>query len=144
MFLEKTDAFDQLILKGMRFYGFHGNRADERQIGQWFEIDVTAFADLTEAAVSDDLERGLSYSVLYKGVKEIVEGPPMNLIETLARRIVDFCLSQPRIAGVRVLVKKPQAPLKGPLAYAAVQMERFKSQAANIMKPGMPDVGGEP
>jgi dihydroneopterin aldolase len=135
----KAAACDQLILKGMRFYGFHGNRADEKQLGQWFEIDATVFADLTEAAASDDLERGLSYSVLYKGIKGITEGPSVNLIEALAGKIMDFCLSQPRVLGARVLVRKPQAPLKGPLEYAGVQMERFKRSA-----PGMPDVGGEP
>jgi dihydroneopterin aldolase len=139
MIFMRADACDQLILQGMRFYGFHGIREDERRMGQWFEIDITAFADLTEAALSDDINRGLSYSVLYQGVKGIVEGTPMNLIEALARKIIDFCLSWPQIQGVKVLVKKPQAPLKGPLAYAAVQMQRFKS-----LIPGMPDVGGEP
>jgi dihydroneopterin aldolase len=133
------DTCDQLILKDMRFYGFHGIREDERQMGQWFEIDMTAFADLREAALSDDIQRGLSYSVLYQGIKGIAEGTPVNLIETLAQKIIDFCLSWPQIQGVRVLVKKPQAPLKGPLGYAAVQMQRFKP-----LVPGVPDVGGEP
>ncbi|MDR1204669.1 MAG: dihydroneopterin aldolase [Peptococcaceae bacterium] len=134
-----AEACDQLILKGMRFYGFHGNRADEKQVGQWFEIDVTAFADLTEAAASDDLERGLNYSTLYKGIKAITEGPSLNLIEALAGKIMDFCLSQPEVLGARVLVKKPQAPLKGPLEYAGAQMERFKRPPA-----GTPDAGAGP
>jgi dihydroneopterin aldolase len=124
---EQANAYDRLILKGMRFYGFHGNRPDEKQLGQWFEIDLIVFTDLTEVAASDDLERGLNYSALYKGIKAIVEGPSVNLIETLAGRIMDFCLSQPQAAGARVLVKKPQAPLKGPLDYAGAQMERFKA-----------------
>jgi dihydroneopterin aldolase len=130
---------DRLILKGMRFYGFHGNRADEKQLGQWFEIDVTVFADLTEVAATDDLGRGLNYSTLYKGIKAITEGPSLNLIEALARRIMDFCLSPPEVLGARVLVKKPQAPLKGPLEYAGAQMERFKRPPA-----GTPDAGAGP
>jgi dihydroneopterin aldolase len=101
----RVDACDQLILKGMRFYGFHGNREDEKQVGQWFEIDMTAFTDLAQAALEDDINRGLSYSVLYRGIKSIVEGAPVNLIEALAQKIIDFCLSWPQILGVRVLVK---------------------------------------
>ena len=128
---------DKLILKGMRFYGFHGNREDEKQLGQWFEINITVFLDLAPAAESDDLTQGISYSLLYKGVKAIVEGPPFNLIEALAYQIITFCFSLPLIQGVRVKVKKPQAPLKGPLKHAAVEMLRFKPQ-----NPEMPDETG--
>ena len=42
----------------------------------------------------------------------LVEGEPVRLVETLAQRIADECLRDPRVTSVTVTVHKPQAPVQ--------------------------------
>ena len=120
---------DKIILKGMRFYGYHGCLAAERELGQWFEVDLELTADLTAAGRSDDLADTVNYSEVYARVKSVAEGRPVALIETLAAEMVRACFGFPLVEKAKVLVRKPQAPLRGPLDYAAVEMERSRGEA---------------
>lgn len=122
------EGMDKIILQGMRFYGYHGVNPEEKTLGQWFELDVEFWLDASCGAESDDLNDTLSYSGVYKIVKKIVEGPSLNLIEHLAYQVLYAVLVLPPVRKVRVLVKKPQAPLGGPLAYAGVEMVRCKDE----------------
>ncbi len=117
---------DKILLQGMRFYGYHGVTPDERSMGQWFEIDVEIWGDLSKAAESDSIDDTLNYQQVYKDIKEMVEGEPVNLLEHLAHKIISMILALPLPDRVIVRVKKPQAPLKGPLGYAGVEMIRSK------------------
>jgi dihydroneopterin aldolase len=123
---------DTMILKGMRFYGHHGHLEAEKILGQWYEVDVALTMDLSRAAVSDALEDTLNYAALYEVIRLAVErGKDLNLIEALAGRILDCCFQFTRVESVDVQVKKPQVPLGGPVAYAAVQLQRTRSQWEN-------------
>jgi len=117
---------DKIILKGMRFYGYHGWLPAERELGQWFEADLELTLDLSAAGESDALASSVNYAEVYERVKAIMEGPPVALIETLAEKLAEAALSFTPVEKVRVLLKKPQAPLGGPLDYAAVEMERSR------------------
>jgi dihydroneopterin aldolase len=117
---------DKIILKGMRFYGRHGCLPAELELGQWFEVDLELTLDLRKAAKSDDLRDTLNYAEIYSRVKELVEGPSFALIEALAERVLGICFAFNQVEKAKVLLKKPQAPLGGPLDYAAVEMELSK------------------
>jgi dihydroneopterin aldolase len=120
---------DKMILKGMRFYGFHGNLPAEKALGQWFQVDVElTIDDLSKAAATDALEHTLNYAALYAGIKIIVEGSSVNLLETLAGRIMDICFEFYKVTDARVRVEKPQAPLGGPLEYAAIELVRSRQE----------------
>jgi dihydroneopterin aldolase len=125
---------DKIILQGMRFYGYHGVNAEEKALGQWFEIDVELWGDFSRGAVSDRLEDTLNYSRVYKLIKGIVEGPSVNLIEHLAYKLMEALLLIPSLQKVLVRVKKPQAPLKGPLGYAGVEIVRSKDEVKDEVK----------
>ena len=120
---------DKIILKDMRFFGRHGCLPAELELGQWFEVDLEISADLSRAGDTDDLRDTLDYAALYSRIKAVAEGPSYALIEALAARIADICLSFDRADKVIVRLKKPQAPLGGPLAYAAVEIERRRVEA---------------
>jgi dihydroneopterin aldolase len=119
---------DKIELKGMRFYGYHGVEAEEKTLGQWFEIDLVLWGDFSQAMTTDNVENAIDYSQVYEITREIVEGPSVNLLEHLAYRIMDFILPLPLLEKVLVRVKKPQAPLKGPLSYAGVEIVRRKNE----------------
>ena len=52
--------------------------------------------DTRRAAKSDDLTDTVDYAGLADRVVALVEGEPVNLIETLAERIAAMCLEQRR------------------------------------------------
>jgi dihydroneopterin aldolase len=119
---------DKMILKGLRFYAQHGQLPAEKALGQWYQIDVELSMDLTKALVSDALEDTLNYAALYEVIKSAVQGPSLDLIEALAGRILDCCFMFSKVEAAKVCVLKPQAPLKGPLDYAAVEVCRNRQQ----------------
>lgn len=117
---------DCIILTGMQFYGFHGVNPEERRLGQPFIVDLTAELDLEPAGASDNLADTVSYTHLYRAVRDVMEGEPYNLLEAAARNIADTVLShQALVSGVRVRVSKPRPPIRGSVVEsAAVEIYR--------------------
>ena len=111
---------DDVFLEGLRFYAYHGVNPEERAAGQRFTVDVSLSGDLREAGRSDDLARTINYSAAYKRVRAIVEGPPRDLIETVAEEIAAALLADfPLADSVSVTVRKPEVALKGAILDAA-------------------------
>ncbi len=102
---------DRVALRGLQGRGYHGVFERERREGQTFVVDVVLGLDTRKAAASDDLADTADYGAIASRVVEVVEGEPVNLIETLAQRIADVCLAEPIVEQVEVTVHKPDAPI---------------------------------
>ena len=111
-----TDSHHQLDLKGIKAWAYHGVFDFERREGQPFEVDVTWWMDLDPAALADDLTLTVDYGAVGQEVVEALNGEPVNLIETLAKRIADTLLSRFGFEALQVRVHKPGAPLEQDLA----------------------------
>ncbi|MGB7981771.1 MAG: dihydroneopterin aldolase [Candidatus Nanopelagicales bacterium] len=118
---------DRIILTGVRARGFHGVFDHERRDGQEFRVDaVLGVSSMDRAAQSDDLAHTVDYGALALGIVAILEGEPVDLIETLAVRIAEQCLALPDVAAVTVTVHKPQAPIPVPFDDVAVSVTRTR------------------
>ncbi len=116
---------DRMILEGMRFYGFHGVNPEERVLGQEYLVDLTVEMDLGRAGRSDRLEDTISYTHIYRAVRDVMEGEPRNLLEAAAQSIADRVLSDFPVDSVSVRVKKPHPPIRGSIIeYATVEIFR--------------------
>jgi 7,8-dihydroneopterin aldolase/epimerase/oxygenase len=117
---------DRILLEGMVFHGRHGTLAAERELGQPFVVDVELRLDLRPAGSSDDLAQTVDYGEVHRRAREIVEGEPVNLTETVAERIAGAVLEgYPAVEAVRVRVAKPHVRLDGTvLAGSAVEILR--------------------
>lgn len=115
---------DRLLLSGLRFFARHGVLLEERTKGQEFLVDIELEADLQEAGRRDDLALTVDYRRAYDIVKDIMEGEPQNLIETLAEAIAGRLLALDRVSAVTVRVRKPQVKLPGPLDFSGVEIRR--------------------
>ena len=102
---------DELTISGVECFAHHGVFDFERRQGQTFVIDLTLGFDTTAAAASDDLQDTVDYGNLVARVKAAVESDPVDLIETVAQRIADECLTQGRVEWARVTIHKPDAPI---------------------------------
>lgn len=116
---------DKIFLNHMQFYGYHGVYPEEQKLGQRFFVDAVLELDLQKAGQSDDLHDTIDYSLVYEHVKEIMEGKPKKLLETLAEEIAavilrDFSL----VKRVTVKVIKPDPPIQGHYQSVAVEITR--------------------
>lgn len=118
---------DRVALRGLRGYGRHGVLAGERLNGQAFLVDVELALDTRTAADSDDLADTVDYGTLADSVVALVEGDPVNLIETLAERIAALCLAQQAVENVQITVHKPSAPVTVPFDDVSVTIFRSRS-----------------
>lgn len=75
---------------------------------------------------SDRLEHTVNYAEVAAAVEEIVAGEPVNLIETLAGRIAQRCLTEPKVEAVTVTVHKPHAPVPQTVTDLSVTIHRSK------------------
>lgn len=105
---------DRILLEGMVFHGYHGTLRAERDLGQQFVVDLELYLELGEAGRHDDLARTVDYGEAHRRAREVVEGEPVDLTETVAERVAQALLTDhPRVEAVRVKVAKPQVRLEG-------------------------------
>jgi 7,8-dihydroneopterin aldolase/epimerase/oxygenase len=103
---------DRILLEGMIFHGRHGTLPAERELGQPFVVDIELRLDLQAAGLSDDLTQTVDYSEVHRQAKEIVEGPPASLTETVAERIAGAVMENYlKVEAIRVKVAKPNVRL---------------------------------
>jgi 7,8-dihydroneopterin aldolase/epimerase/oxygenase len=117
---------DTISLTGLRAFGRHGVYDFEREQGQDFVVDVVLELDLGPAASSDDVADTVHYGELADGLVAIVTGEPVRLIETLAERLAQACLADPRVSAATVTVHKPGAPIPHSFADVAVTIRRSR------------------
>lgn len=117
---------DRISLLGVRARGFHGVLAEEKQAGQDFVVDVVLHLDLAPAGTSDDLTRTVSYAEVGADVVARIEGPSLDLIESLAEQVAGDALARPGVHTVEVTVHKPSAPVGVPFGDVAVTIERSR------------------
>lgn len=116
---------DKILISGIRVKGFHGVLPMERVNSQEFLIDCEMHLNLNLAIKSDDLSKTANYAEVAHLVKKVVEGPSLNLIETLAGKIGDQILNKfRRVQKVIVTVHKPEAPIDIEFLDVAVVVER--------------------
>lgn len=119
---------DRIELTGLRAHGRHGVYDFERANGQDFVVDAVLELDLRPAARSDDVRDTVHYGELAERLVEVITGEPVNLIETLADRLIEVCLADPRVTAVTVTVHKPEAPVPHAFTDVAVTMRRTRTR----------------
>lgn len=122
---QSAAPMDEIALTGMRFYGYHGCLPEERQQGQTFLVDLSMRLSLAAAGQTDDLRQSVDYAQVFALVRGVVEGEPVQLIETVAERIAQTVLGAfPQLFSVEVTVHKPDAPIPGNFQDVAVHIVR--------------------
>ena len=116
------------MLTGLTVTGYHGVYPEERREGQPFIVDVVLELDTKPAAASDDVLDTVHYGELALRLAAVVEGAPVNLLETLVSRLVDVCMDDQRVVAAEVTVHKPKAPIPLDFADVAVTVRRERGR----------------
>ena len=80
----------------------------EKRYDQRILVSTELFVRDEYDGASDRLADVLDYSKVIDGMTHIIQREHVNLIETLAERIAEFCLTDPRVEMVRVKIEKPE------------------------------------
>ena len=114
---------DKLTLKGMSFHANHGLFPEEKVHGNSFEVDLAFHLNLQGAGNSDDLKETIDYGKAHKIVQKIMNGPSVDLIETLAFSIGKKLFEEFTPDQLVVSVRKLNPPVDGTTQYSEVQMK---------------------
>lgn len=117
---------DRIDLTGLEVFAHHGVLPEERRDGQTFRLDVSLGIDLAPAAESGDLGLTVDYGTLAQRIHDAVAADPVDLIETVADRVVGLCLAASSVRWVSVTVHKPEAPIAVTFSDVSVTIERSK------------------
>ncbi|HEY8986850.1 MAG TPA: dihydroneopterin aldolase [Streptomyces sp.] len=118
---------DRVALRGLRARGHHGVFPKEREEGQTFVVDLVLGLDTRPAAAADDLAKTVHYGIVAEEVVAVVQGEPVDLIETLAERIAQTCLKHDAVEEVEVCVHKPDAPITVPFDDVTITITRSRA-----------------
>lgn len=133
---------DQLRIKDLEIYAYHGVFSAEKELGQRFVLDVCVDYEMTKSARTGDLTASIHYGILAEQLTNWVQAEKIDLIETVAFQLVEkIFATYDFVKKVRLELKKPWAPVPLPLDTCSVTIEREKRRAFIGLGTNMGDKG---
>lgn len=117
---------DLIELRGLTALGVCGALPEEQDRAQPLEVDLDIHADLGPAGASDDLDDTIDYGAVCELVERVVTTERFQLLERLAARIAEVVLSDDRVQGVTVAVRKLRPPVAQIVATSGVRITRAR------------------
>ena len=119
---------DVIHLSGLEVFAHHGVFPEERENGQTFVVDLDVEYDASGASRSDDVADTINYVELAAVVHEAVANDPVDLLETLAIRVLTRVFSFPQATHASVTIHKPSAPMPVSLAGVSITVSRSRAE----------------
>lgn len=117
---------DCIQINGIRAYGYTGFLPEEQALGQWFEVDVTVWLDLSLAGKSDDLAETYDYSEAVTAIQTAIQTTKYKLIERLAEDIAAIVLASSQIEQVQVRLTKLRPPIPHFSGQVSLEIKRSR------------------
>ena len=131
---------DQLRIKDLEVFAFHGLFPSEKELGQKFVISASLSYDMTKAATELDLESSIHYGELCQHWTTWFQETTEDLIETVAYKLVERTFeTYPIVQEIELELKKPWAPVHLPLDTCSVTIHRRKQRAFIALGSNMGD-----
>lgn len=120
---------DKIIVKNLKIFAYHGVNPEEKEDGQNFVLDIDAYVDISKPCVTDNVDDTVSYAKIIKETVRIFTSQKDDLLERAAQRVADGLFGAfGRIEKLRILLKKPEAPIKADFEYVAVEIFRERDE----------------
>ena len=112
---------DKIYLKDIEIFANHGVFQEEKTLGQKFILSLELSLDIKEAATTCDLTKSVHYGELCHQVIQVFQEESLDLIESVVNKVANFILDNySMVNGVKVLLKKPWAPIGRHIAYISM------------------------
>lgn len=116
---------DKILVRNLKIFAYHGVNPEEKEDGQNFVLDIDAYVDISVPCLTDKVEDTVSYAKIIKETVRIFTCCKDDLLERAAQRVADGLFeSFDKISKLRILLKKPEAPIKADFEYVAVEIFR--------------------
>lgn len=121
---------DRVFLKDARFIVSLGVTEEERAKAQEIALNLSWTLDLTKAEQSDILDDTICYFQLWTLIDSLLSKRSFKLVEYLAGEIIRACFeAYPMMESMTVEVQKPGALRAQNVAFAGVEITRFRDRA---------------
>ena len=97
----------RLIVRDLMLSCSIGAYDAERRAPQRVRVNLVLWTRRPPGLSADRLTQVLDYDRIADGIRALTQRGHINLLETLAERIVELALDEPLVEGVRVLAEKP-------------------------------------
>lgn len=99
---------DAIIIEGLKVDTVIGCFNWERQIIQPLMLDLTIHNDLSQAALSDELEDTLNYAQICELAAQVIQEAQPKLIEHAAQLVLECLFTTfPSIESITITIRKP-------------------------------------
>ena len=116
---------DKILVRNLKIFAYHGVNPEEKEDGQNFVLDIDAYVDISVPCITDNVDDTVSYAKIIKETAKIFTCQKDDLLERAVQRIADGLFeSFDKIQKLRILLKKPEAPIKADFEYVAVEIFR--------------------
>ena len=116
---------DKITIQDLECFSYHGVLEQEQQLGQKFLISLELSVDTRSAGKEDDLTQSVNYADVCNTVFQFMRKHTFQLIEAVAERLAEeILLTYSLVNQVRVIIKKPWAPIMLSLETVAVDITR--------------------
>jgi dihydroneopterin aldolase len=99
-------AYSRIFIRDLRVDMMIGVYDSEKNAAQPVVINLEADFTAPHNWRGDSYENVICYDTIAKAVRKIAASGHVNLVETLAEHIADFCMQDKRTTGVTVRVEK--------------------------------------
>lgn len=119
----------KISIRGLKVYAHHGVFDFERAYGQDFFIDADVVIDGAAAAANDDLAKTVNYGELADALVADAKANPVDLLETLASRLLTLVMNfgggaeTGIVKKAKITVHKPNAPISHEFADVSVTVK---------------------
>lgn len=100
---------DKIYVRDLSLRCIIGIYPEERKNRQDVLVNLMLEGNFSEAARTDNIEHTANYKTIIKQIISLVEESEFFLVETLAERISEVCLADPRVQRATVTLDKPGA-----------------------------------
>jgi len=126
----EESGLDAIQISGIRCYGYTGYFPEEQVLGQWFEVDLTIWMDLSVTGSDDQLENTLNYADVVERVTNLLETSRYKTIEKLNAVIIEAVLAFAPVQKVHSRLVKVSPPIPRFEGRIAIAMTRSKGDLA--------------
>ncbi len=119
---------DKIIINGLKLFAFHGVNPEEKEEGQNFVLDIELSVGMAKPCHTDNVEDTVSYAKVIKTVRRVFLAEKYDLLEKASQVVADAIFEEyPSVFEVKVLLKKPEAPIKADFNFVAVEITRSRN-----------------
>lgn len=118
----RTKDMDQIRIKNLRIFAYHGVYEQEKEQGQNFCVNAVLYVDTEKAGRSDDIADAVDYGVVSLFIDHYMRENRFDLLEAVAEHVAKEILFEfPAVQKVELEIEKPDAPI--PLRFDSVSVK---------------------